>query len=146
MVLIIKCMLLYIVELSTKYFMSFHCSTMIGLHALKCQHVLKQAWIYKNRECCSGGHYWNLYSGAGALLLSTMIQSCAIIMFSNITWYCIYHYSDWGRMQHGIWIHKRHPMPHPDRQAMSFVRILEKIDHIISAPHCISRNSSCWAT
>ena len=68
------------------------------------------------------------------------LQSSAVLTRSNITWYCIHHCNDWSRIQIRIWIPKIHPIPHPNKGAkgVSFVRILEKICHVLMAPHCIS--------
>ena len=38
-----------------------------------------------------------------------MIQSCAVIARPNITWYCIFHHSVWGRTHIKVLKHDRHP-------------------------------------
>ena len=57
----------------------------------------------------------------------------------NIVRYYINNYRNWGRISIRCWIHKRHPIPRPDGRAkgVSFVNICEKIDRVITAPHCI---------
>ena len=40
------------------------------------------------------------------------------IMRSSIPWYCIQHHSSWSRIYIRIWIHKRHSIARPNRQAM----------------------------
>ena len=50
-------------------------------------------------------------------MLST-IQSSFVIMLSNITRYCIYHRSDWGRIQIGVWTHKIHSILCPEGRAL----------------------------
>ena len=39
------------------------------------------------------------------------IRSSAIIMWSNVAWYCIYHWSDWGRVLIKVFIDKMLPIP-----------------------------------
>ena len=39
-------------------------------------------------------------------------------MRSSITWYCIHHFSDWGRIYISVLAHKRHPISHLSGQAM----------------------------
>ena len=46
------------------------------------------------------------------------IQSSAVIMWSNIVRYYINNYRNWCRILIGCWIHKRHPIAHPNRWAM----------------------------
>ena len=46
------------------------------------------------------------------------IQSSAVIMRSNVIRYCIDNYTNWGRISIRCWIHKRHPIPRPNRRAM----------------------------
>ena len=54
-------------------------------------------------------------------------------MQSNITRYCIHHFSDCSRIYIRVLTHIRHPIARP--LGWSFVMILEKIDHVISTPH-----------
>ena len=62
------------------------------------------------------------------------IQLSAIIAQSIITWFCTWYSNDWGKICIRVDIHKRHHISqsHPHR------RILEKINCVIAAPHCIS--------
>ena len=46
------------------------------------------------------------------------VQSGAVTAQCDITWYCIHHCSDWGRIWTRVWIHKNHLISHPNRQAM----------------------------
>ena len=64
------------------------------------------------------------------------IQMTAVIRRSIIVRYYINNYRNWGRISIRCWIHKRHPMPRPN--GVSFVNICEKIDRVITVPHCIS--------
>ena len=66
------------------------------------------------------------------------IQSGALIVRPNITWYCVYHNNDWGRIQFKVWLYKRHPYLTLTGELWGvFVRILEKIGRVLTAPHCI---------
>ena len=49
---------------------------------------------------------------------NSMQSSAFISMRCNIAWYCTYHCRSWGRISMTGWIHKRHPIPHPDCTAM----------------------------
>ena len=46
------------------------------------------------------------------LHLLNWLQSSAVLTRSNITWYCIHHFSDWGRIYIRISILKKHPTPY----------------------------------
>ena len=46
------------------------------------------------------------------------LQLGAIIMQSNITWFCIHHWGDGSRIWIKIWTHITHPLPHPYRRDM----------------------------
>ena len=46
------------------------------------------------------------------------IQSCTIMMRFNITWYYVYHCSDYDRIPIRVWIHKIHPIRRPNERAM----------------------------
>ena len=63
------------------------------------------------------------------------IQSSAVITRSSIVRY----YRNWGRISIRCWIHKRHPITWSS-YGVSFVNICEKIDHVITAPHCSMQN------
>ena len=67
----------------------------------------------------------------------SLVQSSAIIMCSNIR-YCINDCRNSGRISIRCWIHKRHRIPRPN-YGVSFVNIFEKIDHVITALHCITK-------
>ena len=62
---------------------------------------------------------------------------------SNIVRYCINNCRNSGRIHVSkrCWIHKQHRYPYltPSGElwVTSFVNIFEKIDHVITAPHCI---------
>ena len=45
------------------------------------------------------------------------LQWNAVIMQSNITWYCTHQWSDWGRIWMQVKSHKRHPIPRPNGRA-----------------------------
>ena len=67
-----------------------------------------------------------------------LIQSSAIITRSNITWYCTRHCKTWGRIWIRGWVHKTsHALPYRSSYGMSFVNILQRIDRVIMALHCI---------
>ena len=79
-------------------------------------------------------------------LAGILIQSNAIITWSNIVRYCIYNYRDWGGISNRCSIHKRHPIPRPNVYVWGFrapyirdlmVNICEKINRVITAPHCM---------
>ena len=57
----------------------------------------------------------NSYYGKTAIL---SIQSSAVIMWSNIVTYYTNNYRNWGRILIRCWIHKRHPIPHPNGRDM----------------------------
>ena len=46
------------------------------------------------------------------------IQPSAIITWSYITWYCIHHFSCWGKIYIWVLIHKRHHIPHLNGRGM----------------------------
>ena len=58
------------------------------------------------------------------------MQSGAVIMQPNLSWYCIQHCDDCGRKRIRFYNHNTHPI-------VSIVMILEKMDQVITAPHCI---------
>ena len=64
-----------------------------------------------------------------------ILQSSAVITWSNKTWYCIHRCWKWGRIS--IWTLKRHPIPRPNvTYGVSFVNMVKKFDRVISALHC----------
>ena len=68
-----------------------------------------------------------------------MKQSSAFITWSNTTWYCIHHFSDCMRqniLQSFDPQKTQHSSPYSVSYGVSFMRILEKIDCIITAPNC----------
>ena len=65
------------------------------------------------------------------------IQSTAIITWSNITRYCIHHFSNWDEISIRVLTQKK--TPHIC-YGWSLVRILEKIDRVITAQHCTCKN------
>ena len=80
--------------------------------------------------------------------LKDAIRSGTIITWSNIIWYCIYHWNARGRIQIRVWIHKNTPHSSPYRAShgVYFVRILQKIDRVITASHCnCLHDLSNWA-
>ena len=58
--------------------------------------------------------------GRGGVSYFLLLWSAAPT-WSSITWYCIHHSSDWGRIYIRIWIHKTHPIPRPNVWAMGCV-------------------------
>ena len=68
------------------------------------------------------------------------LQSGAIIMQSNIIWYCIQHNSDRSRTYIRGNTHKRHPISGPDRGAMGYLLwgFDYELDHVIMAWHSFS--------
>ena len=60
-------------------------------------------------------------------------------MWSNITRYCIHHFSDWGRIYIRILTPKRHPLPRLCGRDIGCLLwgFWRKIYDIITAPHCI---------
>ena len=74
------------------------------------------------------------------------VQLSAVITRSNIVRYYINNYRNWGRISIRCWIHKSRPIPRPNGRAMgvSFVNICEKIDRVITTPHCILENLKCY--
>ena len=87
-----------------------------------------------NMACCLFGT-----STYVSILWSTKIQLSAVIMQSNITTYCIHHCRNWGRISIRGWTHTRHPIPHPNGQAMGCLLwiLFERNDRVITALHCI---------
>ena len=73
------------------------------------------------------------------ILLVRENAKSVVIMRSNLSQYytqhCDYSSRKWIRLE----THNRHPIAHPNGWAMGcfFVKILEKTDHVIAAPHCI---------
>ena len=66
------------------------------------------------------------------------MQWNAVITWSNITWFCKHHCTDWGRINRIFKPQKTlHISPYHARYEVSFLKILEKIDRVITAPHCI---------
>ena len=47
-----------------------------------------------------------------------LIQLSVIIIQSSIVRFYINNYRNWGRISIRCWIHKRHPIPRPNRRAM----------------------------
>ena len=70
---------------------------------------------------------------------SILIQSNAVKTQSNVTWYCIHHCRNWGRISISGCTLKSHPISRPDRRAMGCLLwiFFENIDRVITAPHCI---------
>ena len=69
---------------------------------------------------------------------NSKIESSAVITLSNIVRYCINNYRNRDRISISCWIHKIHPIPRPNgRYGVSFVDFCQKIDRVITAPHCI---------
>ena len=59
--------------------------------------------------------------------------------WSDIVRYLINNCRNWGRISIRCWIPKRHIIPQPNKRAMGsvfFLNICEKINHVITAPHC----------
>ena len=76
------------------------------------------------------------YGGGACRSLKFHIQSSAVITPSNLSRYCILHCDNSDRK----WIrYQNHNRPWPSQASygVSIVRILDKIDRIITAPHCI---------
>ena len=74
------------------------------------------------------------------------IQSRTVITRSSIVRYYINNYRNWGRISIRCWIHKRHPIPRPNGQAMGcllgiFVRKLTT--YVIRTPHCVFHCAFC---
>ena len=67
------------------------------------------------------------------------MQSGSVIKRSNITWYCIHHSSDWGRIYIWILTHKRHPIARPSWRAMGCLlwRFWRKFTMLSTSPHCM---------
>ena len=67
-------------------------------------------------------------------------QSSAVVTRSNLSRYYIRHCDDSGRKWIRFQNHNRHPISRPQGRAMGvycqIVRIWEKIDCVITAPHC----------
>ena len=74
--------------------------------------------------------------GVEVILRETPMQSSAVITRFNTTWYCTHLCRNWGRVSIRVWIPKRH-CTHRASYGMYFGRIWEKIDRVITAPHCI---------
>ena len=78
------------------------------------------------------------------------IQLSAVITRSNIVRYYINNYINWSRISVRGWIHKRHPLPRLNGRPMGCLLWIsvEKIDALITAPHCIRQiqqnSSSLW--
>ena len=72
------------------------------------------------------------------VLIDEQIQLSAVIMQSNIPWYCTHHCRNSGRLSIRGWIHKKtlHTLPWRASYGVSFMSILEIIDRVITAPHC----------
>ena len=76
----------------------------------------------------------------GEIYLLWYIQSSVVITPPNITRYCIHHCRNWGRVSSRGWTHKRPTIPRlssPASYGISFVNIFDKIDRVITTPHCI---------
>ena len=59
---------------------------------------------------------------------------------ANMTWYGLYHCNGWGRVYTSVWTYLQntyHSSPQRASCGMYFVRILKKIDCIITALQCI---------
>ena len=76
----------------------------------------------------------NSYYGKTAIL---SIQSSAVIMWSNIVTYYTNNYRNWGRILIRCWIHKRHPIPHPNGRDMGCLSWIF-VRKLTTALHCIS--------
>ena len=74
-------------------------------------------------------------------------QSGAIITRSNLSRYFTQHCNYSSRTWIGLETHNRHTIPRPSGRARgaggSFVEILDKIDRVITAPHCMSKFVRC---
>ena len=70
---------------------------------------------------------------------SNKMQSSAVIMCSGITWYYKHHFNDESWICIRVLTHKMTPHILSERVSseVSFVRILKKFDHVITAPHCM---------
>ena len=62
-----------------------------------------------------------------------------VITRYNIVRYYMNNYKNWGRKSIRCWIHKKtsHTSPYRASYVVSFVNICEKIDRVITAPHCM---------
>ena len=69
--------------------------------------------------------------------MAWFIQSSAVITRSSIVRYHINNFSNWVRTSIRCWIHKRQEQEQRASYGVSFVNICEKIDRVITAPHCI---------
>ena len=63
-------------------------------------------------------------------------------MWSNIKWFCIWYDNDWGKICIRCYNHKSHPISRPPGRAMGCLWIWVKIDHVITAPHCMLISST----
>ena len=70
-----------------------------------------------------------------------LIWSSAIIMRFNISWYCIYHCSDWGSIQR-VWTRKRQPYPTLTGELLS-VFWEDFGENWLVLTHC-NRNPNTW--
>ena len=73
-----------------------------------------------------------LSSWSRAVSVHKGLPSSTVITRSNITWYCTHQCRNWGRISIRDWTRKRQAS-----YVLSFVSILKKIDHVITASRCI---------
>ena len=78
-----------------------------------------------------------------------LLQLSAVLTRPNMTWYCIHHSSDWGRIYIRISIHKRHPISHPSGWAMGcilwgFWRKLTALWQHHTVVGCRRNNEQVW--
>ena len=71
----------------------------------------------------------------------TVIQSSAVITRSNLVRYCINYCRNWGENINEMLDPRKTSRTSPWHASygMSFVDIFEKIDRVVTAPHCIFR-------
>ena len=105
--------------------------------------------------CFLTPHQWPLRVRFGCFLssptcyifisLKSEIQSSAIIAWSNLSGYHIWHCNNSGRMWVRFWNHNSHISPMRAWYGSSIVRILEKTDRVIMALRCIFHICHCNA-
>ena len=65
---------------------------------------------------------WNQYTPQQLRCIMTVqfmhVQLSAVILQSNMTWYCTDHCRNEGRISIRVWSHKRHLIPHPNGRAI----------------------------
>ena len=102
-------------------------------YGTKCCAMLYWMWIVCTRVWFNSS---NIFSKQEEMS-GRNIQLSAVIMGSNIVRCYIDNSLNWGRILISCCIHKRHPIPRPGKLWVSFVNNVEKIYHVIMAPHCI---------